>query len=175
LDEIRALQYDSARKYLQKSIEDIFQKAKTGFGEACDKTMKALGRTTNDLVGRINTTHIIDGFSSNDVTAGLSSIGNFLSGVLNVLPLQTVAQAFAQNPFGLSGMASIGGDRIYINSGNVLSSSMTLNGALLFHELLHNTGLGDAAIQEKLGLDVDPTNTHNISTRIEDDCFKKTP
>jgi hypothetical protein len=70
-------------------------------------------------------------------------------------------------------VSSLGGNRIYINA--VLVSSLTVDqaAALFLHEMLHNAGLSDRAIEDALwpGVPFGP-NTGVISKRLETDCVK---
>jgi hypothetical protein len=71
-------------------------------------------------------------------------------------------------------MASLGGNRIYINPDTVLASSDSWNAASFMHELIHNiTGKDDVGLQKALGeTQVSMFNTTNITKRLEQDCFK---
>jgi hypothetical protein len=165
----RKRNYDLARKYLQKSIENIFQQQRNGgFGADCDKTMAALGTSMGELVGRINTTHIIDGSSSRRPVATLALGDNIGS----ILPMPTVAQVMSLNP-GINAMGQLGGDKIFINPEATLNSGVDQNAARFLHELIHNqTGMLDTTIQRKLGLTEDRSNTENITQKIQADCIK---
>ena len=84
-------------------------------------------------------------------------------------PGQTIANEFARNPQGLVYDTVLGGKAMFINP-PLISSNLAVNEGMMFHESLHELGLGDKEIQETLHLTVDSKNTMNITDRLEKDC-----
>jgi hypothetical protein len=139
------------------------------FSEVCEtaigliKTPQLAASMKSLKQAAANVTHF-DGSTSDDVrTSG-----------------QTYAQFFAANP-DYSAQAPIGPfkafdgqARIYWNPNSTAASQVFTSGAMVgivMHELLHNIGFSDSELQDKLMLDVDPKDTHNISRWLSLICF----
>jgi|ERR1700690_475460 hypothetical protein len=85
------------------------------------------------------------------------------------LPGQTIGNEFARNPQGLVFDTVLGGGAMFVDP-PLISSNLAVNEGMMFHESLHELGLGDKEIQETLHLTVDSKNTMNITDKLEKDC-----
>ena len=177
-----AAAFGDAQKRLFKALGALEER--TNVSANCQKDLGALSTAANKTIdlqaiqGALSITNFENGVDSDTPVAGLyDPIKAAAAGAAyqrqedaKYGPGQTIGNEFRRNLQGLTADTVFLGTTIYINP-LLIGTNLVGNEALLFHEALHELGLGDQDIQTALGIKVDPNNTKNISDKLRSDCI----